>query len=95
LGVISYGCYLFHLTVQSAILGVPFFSEGSGIIASVIVFFVKVFGTVAVATASWFLFESPINALKNWFPMNEGRVVDSRLRVKEQCRRLTARILTK
>ena len=75
LGRISYGLYVWHLFVAAGFERATHVSLYGGPdhhrrLAIAAVFFLV---TVAVATASWFAFERPINELKRFFPYARSR----------------------
>jgi peptidoglycan/LPS O-acetylase OafA/YrhL len=71
LGMISYGCYLFHLHAarmsEKLLISVGLDTDEF----LVLVFLCNIFVTVVIASISWYLFEKPINSLKRYFPMNK------------------------
>jgi peptidoglycan/LPS O-acetylase OafA/YrhL len=81
LGTISYGCYLFHLAIQSWMVGTSFFQTSHSFAVELLEFWMKVGLTILVATISWYGFEKPINGLKDWFPMDRHRKSLSRDRI--------------
>ncbi len=87
LGTISYGCYLFHLAIQSWVSHTSFFQSNHGLAVDMLEFWLKVALTMLVATISWYAFEKPINGLKDWFPMDHNRKGLSRDRIISSIRR--------
>lgn len=65
-GKISYGLYLFHPFV-------PLLFVTAHINSVWIRFVLYGIATLLIATASWYLFEGPINSLKRFFPYTERR----------------------
>lgn len=73
LGRISYGLYVYHLFVSSALLRCQGWLGSHFLGAKLAAHLVNNFGirfaaTVIVASASWHLFERPLNDLKRFFP---------------------------
>ena len=72
LGKISYGIYIYHeitrLTLQYLAPGMGF-----AIPPGPRLFLVNTTLTIAIASASWYLFEAPINGLKRFFPYERER----------------------
>lgn len=66
-GKISYGLYLFHPFVPLLFVAAHIALPGSVLIRFVL------YGvtTLLIATASWYLFEGPINSLKRFFPYSQ------------------------
>ena len=72
-GRVSYGLYVWHLFVADGLVRAAHSTLLHGrwhaIVAHAAAWVtVKVIVSLAVATASWFAFERPINELKRWFP---------------------------
>ena len=74
LGLISYGCYLFHqhvhLKIDQLLLRIgldPKMELGVSFILSML-------GTILIASISWYFFEKPVNALKRNFPMKAKEI---------------------
>lgn len=62
IGVVSYGVYLLHQFVGFAI-------DKAGVeLAEPLMFAIKASAAIALALASWYMFEKPINGLKRFFP---------------------------
>lgn len=69
LGLVSYGCYLFHDYTHRAVVKVvgklmPFLVEQVWVM-----FFLSVTLTLVVASFSYYFYETPMNSLKRYFPM--------------------------
>lgn len=67
-GRIAYGIYVYHLVIATYVfdLGIRWglgWQRGTGA-----VFFTTAVLTIALASASWYLFERPLNDLKRYFP---------------------------
>jgi peptidoglycan/LPS O-acetylase OafA/YrhL len=70
-GTISYGIYVYHYFV-------PGLAEMAGVAlphSGLLTFAGVTLVTVALATASWFLFEKPLNDLKRHLPYHRPRVI--------------------
>lgn len=67
IGKISYGIYLLHVLVASAALAL---FPGDGIKVQTLRAVLVLTGSVAAASLSWYLMESPVNRLKRHFPAN-------------------------
>lgn len=79
LGTVSYGCYLYHLAVQSWIEGFLAASDAQlGPVLLLLIFALKILLTLMVASVSWYCFEKPINGFKDWFPMDYSKKRESR-----------------
>jgi peptidoglycan/LPS O-acetylase OafA/YrhL len=68
LGTISYGLYLCHFFVEE-VMGSPFGGRWGGLPDAAL----WTVASIALASASWFLFERPINNLKSRFRLREKK----------------------
>jgi peptidoglycan/LPS O-acetylase OafA/YrhL len=68
-GTISYGIYVLHpFTAPFMRLAIGYFDLGPDLLQSTYWFSVKLAGTLAAASLSWYLMEKPIGRLKRLFP---------------------------
>jgi peptidoglycan/LPS O-acetylase OafA/YrhL len=68
IGVVSYGAYIFHLPAAFLIKRTYFHMFGQGLERGPMLFTLGLGLTLIIATASWKLFEEPINSLKWYWP---------------------------
>jgi peptidoglycan/LPS O-acetylase OafA/YrhL len=73
LGKISYGIYIYHLLVPVGLAALARQLGATYRYAGFRDFALSTVATVALAAASWHLFEAPINRLKRFFPYRTGR----------------------
>jgi peptidoglycan/LPS O-acetylase OafA/YrhL len=81
LGRISYGLYVYHLFVTGALLRIqPWMSRHIGAHPAWFLttsFISRLAVSIAVASASWWIFEKPLNDLKRFFPYAKRKSIDA------------------